>query len=312
MLLHRYLRQEQPFLVAVLHQQPVRTHPDLFHIRDPTHRREYADLVLELRQFVLAHRLKARIAQRSVGSHIAHGHIERLDRPRVADAATQSAVLGERDESPPLLVQRLARRRRRSVTFALVHRVLGRFARQRQQFRLLRIRQREGLLSRRPARLHKHIRAVAHHARLVPGHIARVGIMQHPRLGGAHPLGIDHRRHNRRSAAGLPDPLPKVPRHGEVIPLAQRLQRLVVDRLRLRVRVIVREVGTGQHQRLARLLVPLDQLLQRHSQRPARLVTLVAHDDRNQREAAQHLLQPGQLHLQRVLAACRRRLVPTA
>ena len=41
-----------------------------------------------------------------------------------------------------------------------------------------------------------------------------------------------------------------------------------------------------------------DQLCERHAQRTAALVTLVAHDDRYKLEVAQHPLQPGQLALQ--------------
>ena len=69
----------------------------------------------------------------------------------------------------------------------------------------------------------------------------------------------------------------------------------------------MREIGTGQNQRIAErmavLLFVLNHLCQRHTQRAAALVTLVAHHDGHKLKAAKHLLQPRQFHFDGVLAA---------
>ena len=76
------------------------------------------------------------------------------------------------------------------------------------------------------------------------------------------------------------------------------MQRLVVDALGIGVGVIVREIGAGQHERV---VIVAQNLGQGHAQRAAALVALVAHHNRHQLKVAQDLLQPRQLHLDRML-----------
>ena len=65
-----------------------------------------------------------------------------------------------------------------------------------------------------------------------------------------------------------------------------------VDDLGLVVRVIVGEVGAGEDERIA-VRFYSDQLCQRDAKRAAAGVTLIAHDDGNELEVADHFLQPG-------------------
>ena len=95
-------------------------------------------------------------------------------------------------------------------------------------------------------------RGVSHHARVVAGGIAGVGVLQQLRLVGSHALGGDHGRHDRRSAAGFPNARRKVARHAEVVPVLERVQGLVVDSHGLVVGVIVRQVGAGDDEGVVR------------------------------------------------------------
>ena len=98
----------------------------------------------------------------------------------------------------------------------------------------------------------------------------------------------------------------QVARQVEVIVLFDGLQGLVVDFRRLVVRVIVGKVGAGHDQRIG----SLHHLGQRHPQRAAGLVALIAHDDGHELELPEHALQEGQLDLDGMLRVVRRWRVP--
>ena len=78
----------------------------------------------------------------------------------------------------------------------------------------------------------------------------------------------------------------------------------MVDLHRVIIGVIVREIGAGEDECVAGIGFALDELCQRNPQRATVLIALVAHHDGHDFKVAQHLLQPGQLHFNRVFAAC--------
>jgi len=151
----------------------------------------------------------------------------------------------------------------------------------------------------------KDVRAVSNHTRVIACDVAGVGVLENDSLVRSHALGGNHRGYDGRAAAGFPDPRLEVPRHAEVVPHLQRLQRFIVDPHCVVVGVIVRQIGTGYDQRVAAACVAatMDQLCQSHTQRAAVFVTLVSHDDGYKFEITQHVLQPRQFHLERMFGA---------
>jgi len=138
--------------------------------------------------------------------------------------------------------------------------------------------------------------------------VAGVGVFQNSGLIRSHSFRGNHGCDDGRAAAGFPDARLEISRHAEVVPLLERVQRFVVDLHRVIVGVIVRQIGTGDDQRVS----TMNQLRQGHTQSAAVLVALVSHDDGHEREISQHALQPRQLHFERVFGALLRRSVSAA
>jgi len=123
---------------------------------------------------------------------------------------------------------------------------------------------------------------------MVSRDVAGVGVFEHSGLIRSHSFRGNHGCDDGRAAAGLPDALLEVLRHAEVVPLLERVQRLMVDLHRFIVGVIVRQIGTGDDQRV----LSMNQFCQGHAQGAAVFVALVSHDDRQKRKISQHTLQP--------------------
>jgi len=96
----------------------------------------------------------------------------------------------------------------------------------------------------------KEIRAVSDHARMIAADVARICVLEHHGLVRSHALGGNHGGYDRRAATSFPNPRLKVPRHAEVVPHLQCVQRFMVDLHRFVVGVIVRQIGTGHNQRV--------------------------------------------------------------
>jgi len=310
MFFQRDLRQKDSLDIALLHNQSMFTHLDLFNIQDPAQRRHDGDLVLEERQLLGSDGLEARIFQRRIRRHVTHRFRQRFHRRDVADAPPQLAMLLEGDERAAGFLQAREAAGTQHGHLAIAHGGLHRSPRNLHQGILLTAGQGElrALLGVRRTFPRDRHRAITHHAGLVAGGVAGVGVLQNLRVGCAQTLGGDHGRDDGASTARFPGrnaalPHGKVARQAEIVPIGDGLKRLMVDMVRVVVRVVVREVGTHQDERLGARLGRLRQ--QRLGQRPPQsafqVVILVAHNDGHQLEIAQRALEPGQLHFQRVL-----------
>ena len=78
-LFHGNLREEQAFVVCVLHEQAVAADLDLFKAGYAAERREDGDFVFEQRQLRRGDRVEARIAESGKGCGVADGEVKRLD-----------------------------------------------------------------------------------------------------------------------------------------------------------------------------------------------------------------------------------------
>jgi len=137
--------------------------------------------------------------------------------------------------------------------------------------------------------------AVADYAALVACGVAGVGVFQNLRVSRAQALCSDHGCDDGAAATGFPGARREVTPQAQVIPLLDGLERLVVDLHRFVVRMIVRQVGADQDERLRAHLGFLRQqrLRERQAQGAAEAVVLVAHHDGDQLELAQRALQKG-------------------
>jgi len=233
-------------MVAGVDQHAVLPEADFVHVHHVAQRGQDGDFVLQAAQFAGGDRTEARIALRRHLRHVAHREVEGLDGRDVADAAAQVAILGEGDEGAALLVQfrdaaggcfkRLARANRS------LHGLAGDFeelgfggAGERERF----------LPGLGRGRFDEGRGAVAHHAAVVAGHIAGVGVVQHLGLVCAKALGGDHHGDDGSSTAGFPIAEIEIAREVEVIVLADGVENLAIQSLGLIVGVIVRKIGAG-------------------------------------------------------------------
>jgi len=208
-------------------------------------------------------------------------------------------VLLEGDERAALLVEGFGRGRGGVVHFVLMYRRLDRLPRQAQQLVLLPLGQgKRRLLGSAMRRvLHESHRAITHHAALVAGRVAGIGVVQDLRVRGSQAFRRDHGGDDGISSAGFPNLRREVARHAQVVPLLDGLQRLVVDLDGVGVRVVVRKIAAGDDQGVG----ARNQFGQRQTQRAAGFITLVADDDGHQLKLPEHALQEGKLVFQRVL-----------
>jgi len=148
---------------------------------------------------------------------------------------------------------------------------------------------------RRPGR--QHHRAITHHPRAIPGDVSGIRVLQNNGLVCAETLGGDHGRDNRTAAASFPDALLEIARHGKIVPLLNRRQRFVIDGDGLVIGVVVRQIRAGHDERLR-----TGQFGQSQTQRAARGVILISHNDWHKLEIAQDALQEWKLHFHGMLA----------
>ena len=231
-------------MVAGVNQQSVLADADLLYVRHAAQWGQHGDFVPQVRQFGGRDRAESRVAERGHLRHVAHRLVQGLERRYVSDAAAKLSVLGQGDERPALLRQRLQAAGGTLVGLSRAHRGLHRRTRDLEQRVLLPRAQGKRRLGAPggAGSLHQGHGAISHHAAVVPGDVAGVGVVEELGLRRAQPLGGNHGGHDGSSAACLPDAQIQVARQVEVIVLFHGFQRFVVEFLRLIVGVIVREV----------------------------------------------------------------------
>jgi len=244
------LGQKQTLDAAFADEQAIAPHLDFLDVQDAAHGRKDGDFVLQAGQFAGRDGPEARVVQRRGAGHIAHRKIQRLDGRDVADTAAQTAAQMKRDERSPLVGQRLALGRRGVVSLPVANGGFHRLAGDPHQLVLLGLAQREvllagGAIGRGFQQGHG---AVTHHAALIAGGVAAVGVLQQPGFGGSQPFGGHHGGDDGTSAAGFPYAQIEVARHAQVVPLPDGRQGLMIGLDRLFVGVVMRKVATGDDQ----------------------------------------------------------------
>jgi len=249
-LFNRDLGQQQSLDAALADEQAIEPHLDFLDVQHPAHGRQDGDFVFQTGQLAGGDGPEARVVQRRGAGHVAHREVQGLDGRDVADAAAQTAVQMKRDERSPLVSQRLALGRRGVVNLAVVNGGLHGFAGDLHQLVLFGLAQREGFLAGGAIgrALQQGHGAVTHHAALIAGRVAGVGVVEHPCLGSAQPFGGHHGGDDGTSAAGFPHAEIEVARHAEVVPLPDGRQGLMIGLDRLFVGVVVRKIATGDDQ----------------------------------------------------------------
>ena len=205
---------------------------------------------------------------------------------QVTNTAAQHSLFGQRDEAGLLLRQ--LRRHFLLRDFGQVaaggHAHQGLAGHVQQELPLRRCQ------ALRRGRIKRH-RRVAHHTVLLAGHITTIAIIEHLRFPTLLP-GQVQQHQDRRLAARL------LRRHRVNVQVTNGLDAPVIQPFRIRIRMVMAEIRTGDNNRL--VVNPLRQRLGH-----LRRVSLANHH-RQDFEVLHHPLQEGHLHLDRMLPRLRR------